>query len=60
MTSADLVRKLISDGLSKYAIAKSIGAFPTSVDHWLAGAKMSDKYREQVNIVWGIKVDDSV
>ena len=60
MTSAEAIQKLVSRGLSKYAIAKSLGAFPVSVDHWLTGVKMSEKYRVKLEAQWGLHVDDSV
>ena len=60
MTSAEAIQNLVSRGLSKYAIAKSLGAFPVSVDHWLNGVKMSEKYRVKIEVLWGLHVDDSV
>ena len=60
MTSAEAIQNLVSRGLSKYAIAKSLGAFPVSVDHWLTGVKMSEKYRYKVEVLWGMHVDDTV
>ena len=60
MTSVEAIQNLVARGLSKYAIAKSLGAFPVSIDHWLSGVKMSEKYKLKMKKRWGINVDDTV
>lgn len=60
MTSIEAVQCLLSMGLSKYAIAKSIGAFPVSVDQWLAGTRMSIKYITKMKEIHGLTINDTL
>ena len=46
-------------GLSKYAFAKSLGAYPVSVNQWLRGTRMSEAFADKFEESYGIKINDT-
>ena len=50
---------LATKGLSKYALAQSLGAYPISVNQWLRGTRMSEPFAEQFEEIYGITIDDT-
>ena len=50
---------LETEGLSKYALAKSLDAYPISVNQWLRGTRMSEPFAELFEELYGIKIDDT-
>jgi len=60
MDTKAAVEEVLDTGLSKYALAKALGCFPVSVNQWLRGTKMSDKYSDKFTELYGITIDDTV
>jgi len=61
MQTKEAVATVLASGLSKYALAKSLGCAGTvSVNQWLANTKMSDKFTDKFKALYGIEIDDSI
>lgn len=50
---------LDTKGLSKYALAQSLGAYPISVNQWLRGTRMSQPFADKFEELYGITIDDT-
>lgn len=60
MKTIDAVQHILdTTGMSKYALAKSIGLTPPSVDQYLKGVRMSQPTADKFFTVYNIKVTDA-
>lgn len=50
---------LNAKGLTKYALAKSLGSAPVSVNQWLRGTRMSAAKAEKFKQLYIIEIEDT-
>lgn len=59
MLTKDAVQTVLSQGFTKYALAKQLGCNPVSINQWLRGTRMSAVYADKVELLFNITVTDT-
>lgn len=60
MTTREALEAVLARGVTKYRIAKDLGASPVSVHQWLRTTRMSKPYAARMEKLYGITITDAV